>query len=215
MRHDNEHDHALVYVNIPKNASTWMKHVFKPAQDSNFHEIKYRKIHYLVILRDPIDRWISGFAQAQVGTTPFHSSHYTHMGWDQVFKKIIFDNHTEPQVSFLHGLDTKNITWFWFGPNLYQDIQHWATVSGWNMRDRRLQDSEMNEFNQSCENPAQKFCDPRDINTVVEGPSAWQIMQEARQALTSNRFWQQQLEYVYRHDLDLINSVVFYRKELQ
>lgn len=214
IRQDNQHDYTLIYVTIPKCASTWMKHVFKPAQDADYREISGAK-HYVVILRDPIDRWISGFAQAQVGTTPYHKSHFTHLGWDQVFAKIVFDNHTEPQVSFLAGIDTQDVTWFKFGDDLYDDVQHWAQSRGWSIRQRTLEDSQHNEFNQSRWNAAQIFTDPRDPSVSTTGPSAWEIQQQARDAMSQRPRWRQQLLDFYHRDFELINSVNFYRKELQ
>jgi hypothetical protein len=214
-RVNTDHDADWVFVNIPKNASSWMIRAFGRGREDNFlntHITQRRR--YLAVLRDPVDRWISGFAQAQVGTAPWHSAHYRQLGWPRVFSQIVFDNHTEPQVSFLHGLDTQDVTWFRFGPDLAQDILDWSQYHiPLDLQPREF--GQDNDYNISDYAQAPWFDHPTDAAQSQWGLTARDIQQQARDVM------QQQPEYVaalrdfYHRDIDLINSVVFYRKELQ
>ena len=105
-------DGDLMYVNIPKNATSWTK---PNLIDFNWVESNYHKyqltVHALVVLRDPVDRWLSGIAEY---FTLYHNS-ITGIEHDAnltniIFDRITFDDHTERQVKFLQGLDTDNCT---------------------------------------------------------------------------------------------------------
>ena len=57
-------EHDLMYVYVPKNASSWTK---PNLQDwnwefYNFHTDNLNK-HALVVLRDPVERWLSGISE--------------------------------------------------------------------------------------------------------------------------------------------------------
>ena len=212
---DRDHDVDWVFVNIPKNASSWMIRAFGRGREDNFlNTPSARRRQYLAVLRDPVDRWVSGFAQAQVGTAPWHSAHYHQLGWPQVFAQIVFDNHTEPQVSFLHGLDTGDVTWFRFGPDLAQDLRAWS-------QDRIPLDlqprdfGQDNDYNISDYAQAPWFNHPRDAARSQQGLTARDIQRQARDVLQQEPKYVAALKTFYHRDIDLMNSVVFYRKELQ
>jgi len=212
---DHDHDVDWIFVNIPKNASSWMIRAFGRGREDNFlHNQSPRNRRYLAVLRDPVDRWISGFAQAQVGTAPWHSAHYSQLGWPAVFTQVVFDNHTEPQVSFLLGLDTQDVTWFEFGPTLAQNIRDWSQ----DHIDLDLQPHDFgqdNDYNISEYAPGAWFDHPTDRTQSQQGVSATHIQQDARDIIGQEPRYLGMLETFYQRDLDLINSVVFYRKELQ
>lgn len=115
-----------IYVPIPKCASTWTKDVWKPSRECDFMtEQQSSAVSHVVVLRDPVERWVSGFAQCQGGNDPRGQNHWQRLGWDWVFDTVIFDNHTEPQSSFLAGLDLDRVTWFRFGPDLERNMLSW------------------------------------------------------------------------------------------
>jgi hypothetical protein len=118
----------LMYVNIPKNASSWTKpnlidlgwEVFNYYRDFDAITLHNRRLivkHALVVLRDPVDRWISGIAEY---FTRYHNDLYDELStaphsnamFKLVFDRIAFDDHTESQVYFIEDLDIKNITFF-------------------------------------------------------------------------------------------------------
>ena len=105
-------DSPLMYVYIPKNASSWTKPNLKDFgwEFYNYHDNKLNKLA-LVVLRDPIDRWVSGIAEY---LTLYHSAidMYNKHVIEIIFDQLTFDDHTESQVKFIHGLDTKKCIFF-------------------------------------------------------------------------------------------------------
>lgn len=103
-------DSDLMYVYIPKNASSWTK---PNLRDWGWEFFNYRtdnlNKHALVVLRDPVERWLSGIAEY---LTLYHKD--MQRPWQEteaiIFDRVTFDDHTEKQVKFLTGLDTDNCT---------------------------------------------------------------------------------------------------------
>ena len=135
-------DSPYMYVHVPKNASSWTK---PNLQDYGWEFYNYKtdnlNKHALIVLRDPVDRWISGIAEFLTLYHPTFSLDSSEL-IDIIFDRITFDDHTERQVYFLEGIDTKSATFFWcdenyrknfsnfisehYGPNKYDryDYQH-------------------------------------------------------------------------------------------
>lgn len=103
-------DKDLMYINIPKNASTWTKAVLLDSgwEYYNFHTDKFIK-PALVVLRDPVDRWVSGIAEYFALYFPQFKLQDKETV-ELIFDRIVFDDHTEKQVKFMHGLDTEQCT---------------------------------------------------------------------------------------------------------
>jgi hypothetical protein len=106
-------DIDLMYVYIPKNASSWTKPNLRD-WDWEFYNYKTDNLskHALVILRDPVERWLSGIAEYltlyhPTMQTPFYETS------ELIFDRICFDDHTEKQTKFLDGLDTDNCTFMY------------------------------------------------------------------------------------------------------
>lgn len=102
----------LMYVNIPKNASSWTKPNLKDWgwEFFNYHTDKLDKTA-IVVLRDPVDRWLSGIAEY---FTLYHSDKQilSTDAIDIIFDRVCFDDHTDRQVKFIHGLDTERCVFF-------------------------------------------------------------------------------------------------------
>lgn len=100
----------LMYVYIPKNASSWTKPNLKDWgwEFYNYHTDMLCK-HALVVLRDPVDRWLSGIAEYFTLYHP-HVEHMSSVTLDLVFDRVTFDDHTEHQVKFIEGLNTEHCT---------------------------------------------------------------------------------------------------------
>lgn len=103
-------DIDLMYVYIPKNASSWTKPNLLDYgwEFFNYHTDNLTK-PALVVLRDPIDRWLSGIAEYITLYQPNFRLLFQETE-ELIFDKIVFDDHTEKQVKFLQGLDTDNCT---------------------------------------------------------------------------------------------------------
>jgi hypothetical protein len=109
-------DGKTFVLNIPKNASTYVTNVLR-ANDWSYSDImhivnaKQGHIKCVVLLRDPVDRWISGFATycASYVLGYGYGSEYFMRDYNDLTERIIFDNlifddHTEPQITFVRQL---------------------------------------------------------------------------------------------------------------
>ena len=118
----------LMYVYIPKNASSWTKPNLK---DWGWEFFNYRtdrlNKHALVILRDPVERWLSGIAEY---LTLYHKDMVK--PWketeDIIFDRITFDDHTEKQTKFLEGLDTDNCTFMMCDESYRQNFSNFIAT---------------------------------------------------------------------------------------
>jgi|688.fasta_scaffold574623_1 hypothetical protein len=114
-----------IYVPIPKNASTNIRAAIK---NSDFQSIVFLdKMQQLkpqstvVVLRDPIDRWISGittylnlYVIKKNNVLNFLKEIKKDKNFlDLLFEKITFDDHTEKQIYFLQPFDKSQCTFFY------------------------------------------------------------------------------------------------------
>lgn len=188
-----------VYVPIPKSASTWCKEIWAIGQEFDFLANLEQDLRYAVILREPVDRWLAGFAQCQVGNDPAWEGHWERLGWDWVFDTLVFDNHTEPQASFLAGLDLDRITWFRFGEGLEQNMLGW-------MRDTMGID----RGNVLADRYSGRDQPPRTFRDGKIGRSQPEILAMAQQALDTRPGALDRVRQFYREDYDLWHGVEFY-----
>ena len=115
---------------IPKNASTWLKtnlvgHGWQRCNDDSTH------LSTLVLLRDPIDRWLSGVVQYLARNFPA----VQHNTINSDFAKLIFDHveldeHTQSQFVFLSNIDLDNTVFVWIDHNFNNNIQTWLAAAG-------------------------------------------------------------------------------------
>ena len=101
----------LGYVQISKCASTQM---IAWCRQQRWQHSRYlgqtenKKRRYLVLLRDPMDRWISGIKQ-WMATNNYVPGEFSDHAWDLVYQHLMFDDHTMPQYRFLLGLPIRSI----------------------------------------------------------------------------------------------------------
>lgn len=131
----NDCTQCLIYVNIPKNASSWAKH-HMPGWSFNFISKQFDgpanqrlpkwrdqySAQYMVILREPIDRWITGLAQYLRGWDPVHPMYIDNLDWDRVMQTIKFDSHTDLQINFIQGIDFDKTYWLCCDANLHKNF---------------------------------------------------------------------------------------------
>jgi hypothetical protein len=119
------------YLNIPKNASTYLTNLLLEnnwqhgtIDDSGIN-------NFIVVLRDPIDRWISGFATYTASFilgAGYGSDHYcadyNELTERIIFDNLIFDDHTTEQVKYVEQLDkSKPITYFKLNHELVSNLE--------------------------------------------------------------------------------------------
>ena len=95
------------YINIPKNASNYLDRLFAHSgwEIANLSGIDEKKTRCVVVLRDPVQRWISAFVQYAMSVMGEHVGQkfvdgYTPVTERLIFDQIIFDDHTMPQYYF-------------------------------------------------------------------------------------------------------------------
>ena len=123
-------DHQFSYVNIPKNASSEFKFIFNDWKKSNYNVDAPPDNKYIVILRDPTERWISGITEFLIGKNSYPGQLNKELSIDEIATAIespfvqnlisnfvIFDAHTLPQCYFLQNLNMSDVAFF------YQDQQ--------------------------------------------------------------------------------------------
>jgi len=128
----------LMYVNIPKCASSWTKPNLQDLgwQFYNFHKDHMTHKHALVVLRDPVERWLSGVVEyftlyhENIDTTQFNSAFY-----DLLMDQLTFDDHTEKQVYFVEGLDPNRCTYMLCDENYRKNFTSWLHNQGIQSKD--------------------------------------------------------------------------------
>tara|TARA_R110000796_G_scaffold60233_4_gene139131 strand:- start:3732 stop:4424 length:693 start_codon:yes stop_codon:yes gene_type:complete len=107
---------------IPKNASTFLGNalVSNGWTFSNLSHVK--DIIQLAVLRDPVDRWLSGYATyaaLHLFGWGYGSDHYiaeytvSPLVEKIIFSKLVFDDHTTPQIVFVNQLsDDDEVVYF-------------------------------------------------------------------------------------------------------
>lgn len=213
LHYDYVNDASYVYVNIPKNASCWMKENFGGYQydyltkefvgtpTSAITRQRALKVEpeYLVVLRDPLSRWISGTAQYFWGWDLNDPRYYKNIHTDRLFEQVVFDDHTRPQVSYLETLDHSRITWFDCTARLVEDFQQW--IKGrFDIPVKTLDQDQNNSYNVSARGGA----------WPSNGITQQQIVDDLRSLLDQNPQYQQLIRDFYAEDYRLRDSVRFY-----
>lgn len=213
LHYNYREDVSYVYINIPKNASSWMKenfggyfydwraNQFRSSVDS---AITLRRgllatKKYLVILRDPIDRWCTGFAQSYVGGDLKDPNYFAHQRPDRWVDLIPQDDHIRAQCDFLRGLDHAVTTWFDCGHQLTSDIKNWMQGK-FDHAIKELTDDEHNLYNISSKGTV----------SPSTGLTQQEIINQVRYQLSIDPHSLSRLKAKYGDDYALRESVTFY-----
>lgn len=181
----------IAYVNIPKNATNWAKDNLSALgwRHSNF--IKYPEIakdrQFMVILRDPVDRWIAGVAEFFVR---YHSGIRNFDGnlLDIIFSCVTLDDHTEKQGLFLNGLENNQLIFFNCDSNLRQNMGLFLHTKGTN-----------NTLDST-----------RYVYQTDEVAPQYFYKTEFKKIINDNPQYLEQLKKHFEQDINLFNTVNFY-----
>lgn len=182
-------DTDLMYVNIPKNASSWTKPNLKDWgwEFYNYHTDNLYHKHAIVVLRDPVERWLSGIAEYMfLHHSKIDVSHLSKPFFDLVFDRIAFDDHTDSQVLFLEGL--KNCTFFLCNENYKSNFSKF-------LKENNMQNSYQHYENQ---------------HVTASDPLRQKFKDIFKLALDKNQEYQKKVKWYFEKDYTLINSVNFY-----
>jgi hypothetical protein len=121
--------HQLMYINIPKNISTWTVLNFKSLGWSvyNYYDDRLYTTPALVVLRDPVSRWISGISEYFAINFPSTEiKDFSPLLIDTIFNVVCFDDHTEKQIYFIEGLKLNNCDFLKVDTNYSNNFIQWC-----------------------------------------------------------------------------------------
>ena len=181
----------LMYINIPKNASSWTKPNLLDWdwEFYNYHNDNLYHKKAIVPLRDPVDRWLSGISEylflyhKDLKISDISTSYL-----DLIFDRIAFDDHTEKQSLFLAGLNLSNCI-FLYVDNTYRD--KFSKLLAYN--------NMPNSYHRY------EYQYTTDENLVKKN-----IKEFFSVKINENKFYLNTLKSYFANDYHLINSVQFY-----
>lgn len=182
---------SATYIHIPKNASSFIKSCLVNTRDW-FHCEKFiTNNQYLIALRDPIDRWLSGMAQL------IHSDPITEWTEELIFSTITFDDHTEKQVYFLQSL------------NLDKDLNKCIFFKVDDTLSSKFIKWQLENF-VKWENTRYPSTDVKKINVGTDTDGRAEIIQKLLTMIDNNPDNLLKLKEHFADDYRLIESVDFY-----
>lgn len=201
------------YIPITKVASTYLRRAL-PGRQFNIHRWQWfdsgdavpdrPSVRFLVMLRDPVERWLSGAVEFWCRARPDRD--WTDTGsHDDLFEQVEFDIHTRPQRDFVHGIDSDRTTWLWMQPSV--DHIQWFKDQAIELRSVDVQ-----ERNWGNTRP-QIYFDHQGNRHAQAGPglessTPSHVIQIAlAQMLTPER--KHSIRRYYQQDQELIDSVKF------
>jgi hypothetical protein len=180
----------LMYINIPKNASSWTK---PNLQDFGWEEHNYcaenlYHKHAMIVLRDPVERWLTGVSEY---FTLFHPNiDIENAGkafYELVLDLVTLDDHTERQVYFVEGLEASNCTYFYCDRTYRSMFEHFLNTKGMRNRYSGYNYQHTTEQSDTRKKFTSYFKPLLDIPKYVD-----------------------HIKYHYKLDYELINSVKYY-----
>jgi hypothetical protein len=187
-------DREIFYLNIPKNASTYLTNILKSNEWlhwnilENFAGIKTT----IVFIRDPVDRWISGFstyAALHLFGYGYGSDHfiadYNDLSKRIIFDQVIFDDHTDHQVKYVKQILDYNPVFFRYNENLIPQINSFL---GQDLNTTIIIDANKSESNYDTE----------------------QVSKFIKKQIANNPDLKARVVQAYKEDYEFINSIEFY-----
>lgn len=191
------------YLNIPKNASTFLKdnlieHNWVMLHNS-VRRVRRETTSTIIVLRDPIERWFTGIAQhitTNLFGENFGSSHFLLRTNDLVERlivdQVVFDDHTEQQTWFIEEFSQFliNPVYFYCDESLNKNLDHYFLTKGlnYNLNEKEYVNVSANNF---------------DNKNLID---------YFKDVVYNNKMYQIHLAEYYQRDYDLISSVQFYRE---
>lgn len=109
-------DSPWFWIKIPKNASTYTQTLFAHQllwSHYNYFDIDVRNKIAIIVIRDPVERWISGIAEyVTLYHKNFHADDVNRQMLDWIFDRVAFDDHTESQICFIRDVNLQQAVWF-------------------------------------------------------------------------------------------------------
>jgi hypothetical protein len=188
------------FVPIGKNAHNWGKLVFRDHLDfvEQSWEHNLDKI-YIIFLRDPIDRWLSGITQ-YIELLKFEGNESLHkfikpstrldpLHIEFIFEHIGFDGHSGTQFPW--------VTMYQINPCVYFDVNNEHFVE-------QVQHFIQRKIKKNIKIPTHK------VNDGSLNPLRQRLRDQLQNALENNPKYRTNLENYFKHDYEFINKCKFY-----
>ena len=129
----------LCYVPIPKNSSCYTVDLLTRNgwTAGNFLTADLSNKKFIILLRDPIDRWVTGLAQYFCSAviddeyaTEEIQRDFNDLVKRIIFDQVIFDDHTEKQVYFIKGIPLEQCVFLNSTAGLDQALKKYLTAQG-------------------------------------------------------------------------------------
>ena len=123
------------YIPIPKNSSSYVGKLLLANNwgIDNFLTTDLANKKVIVLLRDPVKRWVSGMAQylCSTGYPPeLTISEWNRLTTTLVFDRMIFDDHTEKQVYFINSVPKESCVYFAGVHGVAEKLQKYLSTQG-------------------------------------------------------------------------------------
>lgn len=184
----------IFYLNIPKNASTYLTNVLKENNWSHWNILDDSSTIKTTIafIRDPVDRWVSGFATyaaLHLFGYGYGSDHfvgdYNDLSKRIIFDQVIFDDHTDHQVKYIKQILNYNPVFFRYNENIISQINSFL---GHDLNTTNIIDANKSESNYDTK----------------------QVSQFIKKQITNNPDLKARVVQAYKEDYEFINSIEFY-----
>jgi hypothetical protein len=184
------------WINIPKNASSFTQTLFAHQllwTPHNYFDIDVRDKTAIVVLRDPVERWISGISEyVSLYHKNFNLNDLNNQMLDWIFDRVAFDDHTEAQIYFIQDLDLSKTIWFRCDMDFENKLIKWMESVGLVQSGFQVPDC-VREF----DNISSSDHDKKNIKTYF------------RQVIESNPGYLRSLKKYFDEDYNLINQINF------
>ncbi len=183
----------IFYLNIPKNASTFLTNVLVENNWTHWNICNRDQIKTTIaFIRDPIDRWCSGFATysaLRLFGYGYGSDHfledYNDLSEKIIFDQIIFDDHTDLQLKYVQQMLDFNPVFFRYNKNLIKQINSFLN-------------HDLNINAVVANNRSEDNYDTKQISEFI------------RNKLNDNPDLKARVVQAYKEDYEFINSIEFY-----
>ncbi len=121
----------IFYLNIPKNASTYLSNLLLANNWLHWNILTdpVTVTYSIAFLRDPVDRWISGFGTYTAlhlcgygyGSDHFVND-YNDLSERLIFNQVILDDHTDLQTEFVNQIALHNPVYLRYNKSLVEQL---------------------------------------------------------------------------------------------
>lgn len=180
-----------MYINIPKCASSWIKPklIQLDFHEANYHQDNLYHKHSLVVLRDPLERWLSGVCEY---FSLYHSdldlSEARRPFYELVLDLVTLDEHTKRQAYFITDLDPARTTYFYCDKNFKHNFSQYL----------------------NSHDLGNQFAQHEYLHTTEQDPTKTYFRSFFKQFLNNEKYVQH-IKNHYRMDYELIRSVTFWK----